>query len=105
MAHVQDRLDQRQARLLPPKEALHESEAQAMLGHLESQKDSDTGNRTPSYRVKGDNVSRYTISDDNISFRWSLLIYAATPPRLHDNRIVSLDANLITRYVCFHIQA
>ena len=24
---------------------------------------SDTGNRTPSYRVKGDNVSRYTISD------------------------------------------
>lgn len=25
--------------------------------------DSDTGNRTPSYRVKGDNVSRYTISD------------------------------------------
>ncbi len=26
-------------------------------------KDSDTGNRTPSYRVKGGNVSRYTISD------------------------------------------
>ena len=24
---------------------------------------SDTGNRTPSYRVKGGNVSRYTISD------------------------------------------
>ena len=26
-------------------------------------KSSDTGNRTPSYRVKGGNVSRYTISD------------------------------------------
>ena len=25
--------------------------------------DSDTGNRTPSYRVRGGNVSRYTISD------------------------------------------
>jgi hypothetical protein len=28
-----------------------------------SEKDSDTGNRTPGYRVKGDNVSHYTISD------------------------------------------
>ena len=26
-------------------------------------KNSDTGNRTPSCRVKGGNVSRYTISD------------------------------------------
>ena len=26
-------------------------------------KDSDTGNRTPSCRVRGGNVSRYTISD------------------------------------------
>ena len=27
------------------------------------QKDSDAGNRTPGYRVRGDNVSHYTISD------------------------------------------
>ena len=27
------------------------------------QKNSDTGNRTPGYRVRGDNVSHYTISD------------------------------------------
>ena len=26
-------------------------------------KHSDTGNRTPGYRVRGDNVSHYTISD------------------------------------------
>ena len=30
---------------------------------MESKKDSDTGNRTPGYRVRGDNVSHYTISD------------------------------------------
>src|SRR5215470_4758993 len=29
----------------------------------EQNRSSDTGNRTPSYRVKGGNVSRYTISD------------------------------------------
>ena len=27
------------------------------------EKYSDTGNRTPGYRVRGDNVSHYTISD------------------------------------------
>jgi hypothetical protein len=27
-------------------------------------KNSDTGNRTPGYRVRGDNVSHYTISDE-----------------------------------------
>jgi hypothetical protein len=30
---------------------------------LHRQKHSDTGNRTPGYRVRGDNVSHYTISD------------------------------------------
>ena len=34
---------------------------------------SDTGNRTPSYRVKGGNVSRYTISDDEEKPKVSLL--------------------------------
>ena len=29
-------------------------------------KSSDTGNRTPGYRVRGDNVSHYTISDMSI---------------------------------------
>ena len=28
-----------------------------------TKKHSDTGNRTPGYRVRGDNVSHYTISD------------------------------------------
>jgi hypothetical protein len=30
---------------------------------------SDTGNRTPSCRVRGGNVSRYTISDTSISLK------------------------------------
>ena len=34
---------------------------------LEGAKDSDTGNRTPGYRVRGDNVSHYTISDGNVA--------------------------------------
>ena len=29
---------------------------------------SDTGNRTPGYRVRGDNVSHYTISDYLVQF-------------------------------------
>ena len=31
-----------------------------------TRKNSDTGNRTPGYRVRGDNVSHYTISDYNV---------------------------------------
>ena len=35
-----------------------------MIGASKQEKcDSDTGNRTPSCRVRGGNVSRYTISD------------------------------------------
>jgi hypothetical protein len=33
---------------------------------MEKKKNSDTGNRTPSYRVRGGNVNRYTISDNPV---------------------------------------
>ena len=42
-----------------------------------SKKYSDTGNRTPSCRVKGGNVSRYTISD--ICFNVSVLMLFFDP--------------------------
>ena len=41
----------------------HRIEEQMQGGRKEKQTNSDTGNRTPSCRVKGGNVSRYTISD------------------------------------------
>ena len=31
-------------------------------------KNSDTGNRTPGYRVRGDNVSHYTISEYYVEY-------------------------------------
>ena len=37
------------------------------------QNNSDTGNRIPSYRVKGGNVSRYTISDINVRNNMKIL--------------------------------
>ena len=37
---------------------------------------SDTGNRTPGYRVRGDNVSHYTISDMTVSNLQQLYSYA-----------------------------
>ena len=38
---------------------------------------SDTGNRTPGYRVRGDNVSHYTISDYNFALLFMLSFHSA----------------------------
>ena len=58
----------------------------------EEQKYSDTGNRTPGYRVRGDNVSHYTISDTASSFMSEIWICKAiqheshNPPLSHNDR-------------------
>ncbi len=46
---------------------------------------SDTGNRTPGYRVRGDNVSHYTISDTR-------RMYALTLYRLRTQWIYSIES-------------
>ena len=43
------------------------------------QQNSDTGNRTPGYRVRGDNVSHYTISETPSSSRLYQSIYTIIP--------------------------
>ncbi len=47
-----------------------------VAGKTRGRLDSDTGNRTPGYRVRGDNVSHYTISDIMSSGFVSIDVYS-----------------------------
>ena len=42
--------------------------------------DSDTGNRTPGYRVRDDNVSHYTISEHHASHFKLIYIFSPSEP-------------------------
>ena len=42
---------------------MHKCQQPSVTDYTGAGKYSDTGNRTPGYRVRGDNVSHYTISD------------------------------------------
>ena len=57
-----------------------------MIGQINERKEgknnSDTGNRTPSYRVKGGNVSRYTILDMNHSLLVHFRFYRVPTSKL-----------------------
>ena len=53
---------------------LDDGKAQRSSMKYEGRKSSDTGNRTPGYRVRGDNVSHYTISEYYIGWVYLYII-------------------------------
>jgi hypothetical protein len=61
---------------------------------------SDTGNRTPGYRVRGDNVSHYTISDDVVGIRYiKWYFYSSSSRKLNVGR-ESNSLSFMPRCMC-----
>ena len=62
-----------------------------------SKKYSDTGNRTPSCRVKGGNVSRYTISDDFKGASWKICLLTTDGRYVQVNHVLLPFCHLISQ--------